>query len=128
MVGIDLDLAAKRLRATMCEIWPELEGAALSHVWTGNTGYTFRHMPCVGVQDGIHFALGFSGSGTVLAPYLGAKAAWQAVGDPRGETAYARTTMTPRWFFGGGTPHFLKAADMWYRNWVDGAENRAARR
>jgi len=26
------------------------------------------------------------------------------------------------------TPHFLKAADIYYRNWVDRMENRAARR
>ena len=128
MAQLDLAEAARRLYATMCEVWPALEGTALSHVWSGNTGYTFRHMPSVGEKDGIHYALGFSGSGTVLAPYLGAKAAWQALGDPTGQTAYSKTTMTSRWFYGGGTPHFLQAADFWYRNWVDGAENRAARR
>ncbi len=128
MVNIDLKTAARRLHATMTQVWPELEDTKITHVWTGNTGYSFSHMPAVGQQGGIHYAMGFSGSGTVLAPYLGAKAAWQALGDPQGETAYSQTRLDPRWFHSGGQPHFLRAADFWYRNWVDRSENRAARR
>ena len=127
MVNVDLKTAACRLHATMTEVWPELHNTKITHVWTGNTGYSFNHMPTVGQQDGIHYAMGFSGSGTVMAPYLGAKAAWQALGDPQGETAYSQTRLKPRWFHTGGSPHFLRAADLWYRNWVDRAENRAAR-
>ncbi len=128
MVDIDLERAAARLHATMAQVWPELGDTKLTHVWTGNTGYSFSHMPTVGRQDGIHYAMGFSGGGTVMAPYLGAKAAWQVLGDPKGETAYSRTRLQPRWYHTGGKPHFLRAADLWYRNWVDRAENRAARR
>ena len=128
IVDIDLMKAAGRLFQTMCEVWPALHDVKLSHVWTGNTGYSFDHMPHVGEKDGIHFAMGFSGSGTVLAPYLGAKAAWQAIGDKRGETAYSRTRLSPRWFYPGGRPLFLEAANVWYREWVDRMETRAARR
>ncbi len=127
MRDIDLGLAAKRLQATMAEVWPDLAKVRLSHVWTGNTGYSFTHMPTLGVQDGIHYAMGFSGSGTVLAPYLGAKAAWTALGDPRGETAYARTHLTPSWMHRFSRPHFLKPADLWYRHWVDRLESRQSR-
>ena len=112
----------------MAEIWPVLTDVRLTHVWKGFTGYSFDHMPQVGEHDGVHFAMGYSGSGTVMAPYLGAKAAWRALGDPRGQTVYARTTLRPRWFHPVGTPHFLKAADAWYRHWVDGSESRAAGR
>lgn len=127
MTPIDLGTAAERLAATMRGIWPDLRDVRLSHVWTGSTGFSFAHLPSVGVHDGIHYAMGFSGSGTVMAPYLGAKAAWAAVGDARGETAYAWTGLRSRWFHWGGRPHFLKAADLWYRHWVDPAESRAAR-
>ena len=75
-----------------------------------------------------HYAMGYSGSGTVMAPYLGAKAALQAVGSPEGETGYSQTKLQPRWFHPGGRPHFLQAAEVWYKNWVDHAENRAARK
>lgn len=126
MIDVDLRTAARRLRTTMCQIWPDLEDVRLSHVWTGNTGYSFSHVPSVGEHDGIHYAMGFSGSGTVMAPYLGAKAALQALGAPGGTTAYTRTRLAPRWFYRGGRPHFLRAADLWYRHWVDNRENREA--
>jgi hypothetical protein len=72
--------------------------------------------------------MGFSGSGTVMAPYLGAKAAWMALGDPRGETAYAKTRLRPRWFHPTLTPYFLRPADWWYRGWVDRTETSSARK
>ena len=126
MVPIDLRTAAQRLHRTMTQIWPSLEGTRLTHVWTGNTGYTFGHMPHVGCHDGIHYALGFSGSGTVLAPYLGAKAAYQALGDPRGETAYSRPELTSRWYHRGSYPFFLHPAEVWFRQVRDRIEDRAS--
>lgn len=122
------EIAAARLRATMEEVWPETKGVAITHTWTGNTGYSFNHMPHVGEDAGLHYAMGFSGSGTVMAPYLGAKAAWQALGDARGETAYSETVLTRSALHLTGTPHFLKAADLWYRFAVDPAQNRQAAR
>lgn len=127
MCDIGLHEAAARLYRTMCEIWPELDGAALSHVWTGNTGYSFGHMPHVGEHRGLHHAIGFSGSGTVMAPWLGAKAAWRAIGDARGQTAYADTRLTRHWLHPTGRPHFLRAADLWYRHVVDRRESRLSR-
>ncbi|MEL7396149.1 MAG: FAD-binding oxidoreductase [Pseudomonadota bacterium] len=115
--------AARRLHATMTEIWPELRDVKLSHAWWGNTGYSFTHMPHVGDDRDLHYAMGFSGSGTVMAPYLGAKAAWQAVGDPRGETAYTATNFTRHILHPFARPHFLYAADLWYRAVVDRLDN-----
>ncbi len=57
LVDIGLKKAAARLHRTMTEIWPELSDVRLSHVWSGNTGYTFGHMPHVGMRDGMHYAL-----------------------------------------------------------------------
>ncbi|QYX57520.1 FAD-binding oxidoreductase [Roseovarius sp. SCSIO 43702] len=127
MRDIPLDLAARRQHVTMCEVWPELRDAKLSHVWSGNTGYSFTEMPHVGEDRGLHFAMGFSGSGTVMAPYLGAKAAFRAMGDARGETAYARTPFRRHWLHPTTTPHFLRAADLWYRSWVDTRDRMAGR-
>ncbi len=124
LVNIDLRTAGARLVETLCQIWPDLEGVKLSHVWTGNTGYSFGHMPSVGVHDGLHFAMGYSGSGTVMAPYLGAKAALSALGAAGSETAYSRIQLAGRWFHRGGTPTFLTPADIWYRAWVDRREAR----
>lgn len=120
--------AAERLCRTMLEIWPALEGTRISHCWRGFTGYSFSHMPHVGQHEGVHHAMGFSGSGTVMAPWLGAKAAYQAMGDARGATAYAHTRLEPSWLHPGERPHFLHAADLWYRQVVDRIEARQARK
>ena len=127
MVNVDAETAARRLRDTMVGIWPELEGTRISHSWSGNTGYSFTHMPHVGEDRGLHYALGYSGSGTVMAPYLGAKAAFRAVNDARGETGYAQTALTRHWMHPGHRPHFLHAANMWYRTAVDWSENLRSR-
>ncbi len=127
MRDVALTTAAGRLRETLLEVWPDLADAQLSHVWTGYTGYSFNHMPHVGSDRGLHYALGYSGSGTVMAPYLGAKAAWRALGDPRGDTAYARTTLRPSPLHPFSKPYFLALADLWYRTVVDTRESRRGR-
>ncbi len=119
--------AARRLRGLMVGVWPELEDTAISHAWWGNTGFSFNHTPHVGEDRGLHYAMGFSGSGTVMAPYLGAKAGFRAMGDARGETAYAETALRRDILHPFVRPHFLKAADIWYRQVVDRMENRRAR-
>ena len=128
MVPYGPDFAAKRLRATMLNIWPELHDAKITHSWRGYTGFTFEQVPHVGVHDGMHFAFGYSGSGVALAPYLGMKVAYQALGDARRETAYTRTTPTTRWFYPGGYPAFLIAGELWYRQIIDRVEARQANR
>lgn len=123
---IDIHWAATRLRRTMTEIWPQLSGAKITHAWSGNTGFSFNHCPKVGVKDGVHYALGYSGGGVVLAPYLGMKAAYQALGDPRGATAYSEVNLKAKPYHFGGNPWFLRPADFWYSRVIDTMENRSA--
>lgn len=119
MVPVDLQTAARRLHHTMCEVWPQLAHVKVSHVWTGNTGYAFDAMPHVGVREGVHFAMGYSGSGVAMAPYLGEKMALQALGDPAGETAFSHTSLRRSWLHPARDPWFLQAANLWYRTAVD---------
>jgi len=128
MKVLDLKASGERLHDTMTGVWPELRGTRLSHAWLGFTGYSFSHMPYVGHDRGVHYAMGFSGSGTVMAPYLGAKAAYQAMTDARGQTAYSATPLRPSWLHPLQKPHFLAAADLWYRQVVDRKENWQARK
>ncbi|SHL61779.1 Glycine/D-amino acid oxidase [Roseovarius litoreus] len=127
MRDLPIKTAAERLHETMSGIWPELRDTKISHAWYGFTGYSFNHMPQVGEQNGIFYAMGYSGSGTVMAPYLGAKAAYLAMGDARAETAYANTLFKKHFLHQFQKPHFLKAADLYYRHWVDRVENWQAR-
>lgn len=124
----DSKTAAKRLRNSIEEIWPTLKGVKLTHSWTGNTGFTFNHTPHVGCRDGIHFAVGYSGSGVAMAPYLGMKVAAQALDLPQGETAFARSSLAKRPYHPGGKPWFLWPGQIWYSQVVDRAENAAAAR
>ncbi len=128
LVNIHLSKAANRLRANMTQIWPQLRDVKLSHVWTGNTGYAFGHMPHVGRRGQVHYSLGYSGGGTVLAPWLGRKAALSALDLAEGETAFSAPELTSRWYHRGGRPTFLDVANLWYRLVVDARENRASRK
>jgi len=127
MIPIHPAKAAKRLRETMLEVWPSLHDVEITHSWSGNTGYSFSHMPQVANCAGIYYVGGFSGSGTVLAPYLGMKCAYQAIGDSRGHTAYSKTTLKRSWLHPTQKPYFLLAANQWYRQVVDRRETGQAR-
>lgn len=116
------DRAAAKLRDSMEEIWPALKGVELTHSWTGNTGFAFNHTPHVGCHNGVHFALGYSGSGVAMAPYLGMKVAAKALGLPQGETAFARSVLGTRAFHLGGRPWFLMPGQLWYSQVVDRQE------
>ncbi len=113
--------ARSELRGLLERIFPELKGIGFSHSWRGNTGFTFEFLPHVGRIDGIWHAIGYSGSGNQMAPYLGHKAALQILGDPEGETAFARTGFPLRWWH-RGAPWFLPIADIIYR-FRDGRNN-----
>ena len=92
-------------------------------------GFTFNGLPSVGAWDGIHYAVGYNGSGNALAPYLGHKAALQALsgpggdpgGDPADDTVYSRTAFPGR-VYHRGRPWFLPVADAQWRvkDWWDG--------
>ena len=121
---INLTLAAKRLHTCIADIFPSLSDLSIDYCWTGNTGYTFSHLPNIGVTNGMHYAMGYSGSGVVMAPYLGMKVAHQALGDERGQTAFTKTQLQSRpFYFGGKKPAFLFLADWYYNKIVDIKEN-----
>lgn len=121
---IALSLAARRLKASLDDIWPEVKSYKVTNVWTGNTGYSFNHMPHVGCKGGIYYAMGYSGSGTVLAAYLGAKVAFMASDDPRAKTAYSKTKLRTSLVHFFEKPYFLSLLDFWYQNVIDRWQSR----
>ena len=102
------------LRGLMSEIFPQLKSAAITHSWQGHTGFTFSFLPHIGQIDGIWHAVGFSGSGNAMAPYLGHKAAQAMIGDPAGETAFMKTKLETRSWY-QGRPWFLPFVHALYR-------------
>jgi glycine/D-amino acid oxidase-like deaminating enzyme len=113
----DPRVSAPRLHAEMCRIFPELQTTRISHSWVGFVAYTFDTMPHVGCQDGLHYAMGYCGSGVSLASYFGMRLGQQVLGLKEGATALDGLTFQTRPLY-YGDPWFLAASILYYR-WRD---------
>ena len=102
------------LRREMLRIFPQLEDVSISHTWMGFVAYTFDYLPHLGVEDGIHYAMGYCGSGICLASYLGNRLGLQLLGEPGGGSAFAATRFPTRPLY-SGKPWFLASAVRYYQ-------------
>ena len=114
MTPVPEGFASSQLRRLIGSIFPQLGEVTFSHSWNARTGFAFDFTPHVGCYDGIWYAMGYSGSGNSMAPYLGHKAALKILGDPDGETVFTRSGFPTRWWH-RGPPWFLPFADMLFR-------------
>ena len=106
--------AESQIRKLMAGVFPEMGKEKMTHSWRGNTGFTFELSPNVGRIDGIWHALGYCGNGNGMAPWLGHKAAQMMLGEPDGETAFSKTKLPGKWWY-GGRPWFLPFVDVLLR-------------
>jgi glycine/D-amino acid oxidase-like deaminating enzyme len=113
----DPKVSAPLLHAEMVRIFPELAATRITHSWVGFVAYTFDTMPHIGVEDGLHYAMGYCGSGVSLASYLGMRMGQQLLGLKEGRTALDGLTFETRPLY-FGDPWFLGASIMYYR-WAD---------
>lgn len=106
--------AAARLSRHMTRIFPELRNVELTHSWFGYIAYTFDRLPHVGERDGMHYAMGYCGSGVVMSTWLGRKAALRLLGQPEGQSAFAELNhpTSPVYY---GKPWFLPLVQAWYQ-------------
>lgn len=79
---------AAKIHADMLFFFPQLEGVKLTHAWHGRCAATWDLFPHTGVEDGIHYALGYCFSGNAMAPYLGRKSALRILGSPEARTRF----------------------------------------
>lgn len=114
---------APRLRDILGRILPDIAGIRLSHAWTGKCAGTFDFMPHIGVNNGIHYALGYNFAGVPMGTYLGKKVALKILGAADGATVFERKA-PPTLPFYRGRPWFVPLA-MRYFDWHD---RRIARR
>lgn len=106
--------AAERLSRYMTRIFPELRDVELTHSWFGYIAYTFDRLPHVGERDGMHYAMGYCGSGVVMSTWLGHKAALRLLGQPEGKSAFTEISH-PTLPVYGGKPWFLPLVQAWYQ-------------
>ncbi len=112
---IDPAKSAIKLRSLLVGLFPELETMRVSHSWLGTLGFSQDHLPHIGkTPTGIHYALGFSGSGVAMAPYLGWRAANKVLGTEDGDTAFDRIRH-PAVLLRDFVPVGLPLVNMWYR-------------
>ena len=122
----DPKVSAPRLYRDMCRIFPQLNGCVISHSWCGTVAYTFDQLPHVGKHQGVHYAMGYCGSGVSMASYLGMRIGQQVLGLKEGQTAFDDLPFPTRPLY-SGNPWFLPAAVAWYR-WQDKLQYKLAER
>ena len=105
------------LHAEMTRLFPQLSQTRISHSWMGYVAYTFNTLAHAGSHDGMHYAMGYCGSGVSMASYLGMRTGQRVLGLKEGRTGFERTTFQTRPFY-TGKPWFL-AASVAYYSWLD---------
>jgi glycine/D-amino acid oxidase-like deaminating enzyme len=110
----DPRVTAPRLHAAMTALFPELARTRITHSWHGFVAYTFDTMPHLGRRDGIHYAMGYCGSGVSLATYFGTRIGQQLLGLAEGRTALDDLDFPTRPLY-SGRPWFLVPTLAWYR-------------
>ncbi|MDD3446032.1 MAG: FAD-binding oxidoreductase [Zavarzinia sp.] len=104
----------RHLAADMARVFPALAGVGIAGGWSGQIGYTFDDMPHMGAAGGIHYALGFCGTGVSRATWFGDKIARKVLGDPGGASAFDELIFLshPFWFAAERAVPWVEA---WYR-------------
>lgn len=110
----DMATSGNLLKRELVRLFPELSDVGLSHSWSGLVAYTFDSLAHTGVHEGIHYAMGYCGSGVSMASYLGMRAGQRIAGNPKGRTAFETPAFQTRPLY-SGKPWFLSAAVAWYR-------------
>ena len=113
----DPKISGPNLYKQMCRIFPELKNYKISHSWSGTVAYTFDETAHTGSHDGIHFSLGYCGSGVSMSSYLGMRLGQKVLGKAEGKTAFDDLPFPTRPFY-TGNPWFLPATVKMYQ-WRD---------
>lgn len=119
-------VSGPKLYADMCRIFPELCTYQASHSWSGTVAYTFDELAHTGTHNGVHYAMGYCGSGVSMASYLGMRLGQKVLGMPDGKTAFDNLPFPTRPLY-FGNPWFLPATVAWYR-WHDRRQYQKAAR
>lgn len=120
----DPKISGPLLQSELALRFPELRDTKLTHSWVGTVAYSFDQIAHTGTHDGIHYAMGYCGSGVSMASYLGMRMGLRVLGRPEGRTGFDELPFPTRPLY-NGSPWFLPALVAWYR-WRDRLEQRYA--
>lgn len=117
LVDGGLQKAVEHVRQGMVGVFPELGDAQIESSWAGNVAFSRSELPLLFQHEGIHYAMGYCGSGTVWAPWFGKQLAEHLIS----KNNFSEHSQ-PSLFFGEappaiplyyGKPWFLPAAMAW---------------
>lgn len=109
------DGAFSHLAKDLMKVFPDLHDAPISHGWTGTIGYTFDELPHLGqTPDGVHYAMGYCGTGVSRSTYFGHKIALQLLNDHKGRTEFDDISF-PSHPFHFVADHTVPFFEGWYR-------------
>lgn len=107
-------IAGPRLLNWLRDIFPSLSATRISHAWSGVVAYTFDELPHIGKHEGVHYCMGYCGSGMTLSIHFGRKVGLQVLGSKTGDTPLDGIPFTTRPFY-HGFPWFLAPSMMAFR-------------
>jgi glycine/D-amino acid oxidase-like deaminating enzyme len=107
--------AFRHLARDMLHVFPDLKDVPITHAWDGLIGYTYDEVPHIGrTATGLHYALGYCGTGVSRATYFGHKIALQLIGDPEGLTSFDDLHF-PSFPFQPIAKRAVPVVETWYR-------------
>jgi glycine/D-amino acid oxidase-like deaminating enzyme len=103
----------------MTDRFPQLDGAQITHAWTGSLAFTFDEVAHMGERDGLHFALGCNGSGIAMMTFLGTQVARKLAG-ANAACAFDSPDFPGHWAY-RGDPWFVPVFGRYLRlrDWLD---------
>ena len=116
-----IDHTASILTRALARVHPQAAHLRIDYAWGGNVGFTFDRVPHLGEHDGIHYALGYCGSGLALGTAFGLQMARKL--GRASDVAYEPSAFERIPFPGApvvpaaysGRPWFLPFVGEWYR-------------
>ncbi|RLA25095.1 MAG: FAD-binding oxidoreductase [Gammaproteobacteria bacterium] len=94
-------------------IFPQLAGVRPEYCWHGQVAYTFDHAPHLGEIDGIHYAMGYCGSGVTRALYFARQLSRKLLGEDDSATIYDDLKFKTMPLY-NGNPWFLPVILRWH--------------
>ncbi len=111
---LPLKASAADLHSSLLRYFPQLEKAAVSHVWGGKLGVPFDLIPHIGNVEGVWYAMGYAGHGVGLSTLLGHDLAGMLIGEEP-TSPFAKIPHNGRFYY-RGHPWFLNPASILYRS------------
>ena len=108
---------ARFLHNRLVDILPQLQDtlqdAQIDYCWNGFVGYHRQQIPAIYTHDGVYYASGYAGSGTVWARWCGKKLAEHILGGDNAPSILISPPPKALPFY-DGTPWFLPLVYGWY--------------